>query len=88
MAAESPDSYAKILLALGEGAFSGGLDGTRVFMDGTPITDANSNANFSGVAWEFRSGTPNQSSIPGFPGVRAWNRRQHRINEPDRLSVL
>ncbi len=71
---ESPDSiqstsYAKILLALGEGEFSGGLDGTRVFLDGTPITDANGNANFSGVTWEFRSGTPDQSYIPGFPGV-------------------
>ncbi|MCW2479736.1 phage tail protein [Candidatus Symbiopectobacterium sp. NZEC135] len=71
---ESPDSiqstsYAKILLALGEGEFSGGLDGTRVFLDGTPVTDANGNANFSGVTWEFRSGTPDQSYIPGFPGV-------------------
>lgn len=71
---ESPDSiqstsYAKILLALGEGEFKGGLDGTRIFLDGTPITDANGNANFSGVTWEFRPGTPDQSYIPGFPGV-------------------
>ncbi|MEQ9944099.1 phage tail protein [Pectobacterium aroidearum] len=71
---ESPDSiqstsYAKILLALGEGEFTGGLDGTRIFLDGTPITDANGNANFSGVTWEFRPGTPDQSYIPGFPGV-------------------
>ncbi|MCA6962409.1 host specificity protein J [Pectobacterium odoriferum] len=71
---ESPDSiqstsYAKILLALGEGEFKGSLDGTRIFLDGTPITDANGNANFSGVTWEFRPGTPDQSYIPGFPGV-------------------
>ncbi|GLW38460.1 hypothetical protein Pcaca04_23960 [Pectobacterium carotovorum subsp. carotovorum] len=71
---ESPDSiqstsYAKILLALGEGEFKGGLDGTRIFLDGTPITDASGNANFSGVTWEFRPGTPDQSYIPGFPGV-------------------
>ncbi|RBP66478.1 putative tail protein [Brenneria salicis ATCC 15712 = DSM 30166] len=71
---ESPDSiqstsYAKILLALGEGEFAGGLDGTRIFLDGTPITNANGNANFSGVTWEFRPGTPDQSYIPGFPGV-------------------
>lgn len=71
---ESPDSiqstsYAKSLLALGEGAFSCGLDGTRVFMDGTPMSDANGNANFSEVTWEFRSGTPDQSSIPSLPGV-------------------
>ncbi|MBP2856190.1 host specificity protein J [Dickeya oryzae] len=71
---ESPDSiqstsYAKILLALGEGEFNGGLDGTRIFLDGTPLTDANGNANFSGITWEFRPGTPDQSYIPGFPGV-------------------
>ncbi|WP_202902052.1 phage tail protein [Pectobacterium odoriferum] len=71
---ESPDSiqstsYAKILLALGEGEFKGGLNGTRIFLDGTPITDASGNANFSGVTWEFRAGTPDQPYIPGFPGV-------------------
>lgn len=71
---ESPDSiqstsYAKILLALGEGEFAGNLDGSRIFLDGTPLNDSNGNANFSGVSWAFRPGTPDQSYIPGFPGV-------------------
>lgn len=71
---ESPDSiqstsYAKILLALGEGEFAGNLDGSRIFLDGTPLTDDSGNTNFSGVTWEFRPGTPDQSYIPGFPGV-------------------
>lgn len=71
---ESPDSlqstsYAKILLALGEGEFAGGLDGTRIFLDGTPLTSADGTENFPGVKWEFRSGTPYQDYIPGMPDV-------------------
>lgn len=71
---ESPDSlqstsYAKILLALGEGEFAGDLDGTRIFLDGTPLTSADGTENFPGVKWEFRPGTPHQDYIPGMPDV-------------------
>ncbi|PNK91168.1 Domain of uncharacterised function (DUF1983) [Serratia odorifera] len=71
---ESPDSlqstsYAKILLALGEGELGGSLDGTRIFLDGTPILSADGNENFPGVRWEFRPGTPHQDYIPGMPDV-------------------
>ncbi|HHH3032361.1 host specificity protein J [Serratia sp. IR-2025] len=71
---ESPDSlqsisYAKILLALGEGEFAGELDGTRIFLDGTPLTSADGTENFPGVKWEFRPGTPHQDYIPGMPDV-------------------
>ncbi|WP_237159085.1 host specificity protein J [Serratia marcescens] len=71
---ESPDSlqstsYAKILLALGEGEFGGDLDGTRIFLDGTPIISADGTENFPGVHWEFRPGTPHQDYIPGMPDV-------------------
>ncbi|MEX0445529.1 phage tail protein [Xenorhabdus sp. SGI246] len=71
---ESPDSlqstsYAKIILALGEGEFAGGLDGTNIFLDNTPIIGPNGQANFEGVKWEFRPGTPYQDYIPGMPAV-------------------
>ncbi|PHM45221.1 host specificity protein J [Xenorhabdus miraniensis] len=71
---ESPDSlqstsYAKILLALGEGEFAGGLDGTNIFLDNTPIIGPDGQANFEGVKWEFRPGTPYQDYIPGMPAV-------------------
>ncbi|HBC0614660.1 TPA: DUF1983 domain-containing protein, partial [Serratia marcescens] len=71
---ESPDSlqsisYAKILLALGEGEFAGELDGTQIFLDGTPLTSADGTENFPGVKWEFRPGTPHQDYIPGMPDV-------------------
>jgi len=71
---ESPDSlqstsYAKILLALGEGEWEGGLDGTNIFLDGTPIVAADGTQNFPGVKWEFRPGTPDQEYIQGMPDV-------------------
>lgn len=71
---ESPDSlqstsHAKILLALGEGEFAGGLDGTNIFLDGTPIIGPDGSENFPGVKWEFRPGTPDQTYIPGMPDV-------------------
>lgn len=71
---ESPDSlqstsYAKILLALAEGEVAGGLDGTNIFLDGTPIIGPDGTVNFPGVKWDFRSGTPDQEYIPGVPDV-------------------
>ncbi|WP_445286135.1 TipJ family phage tail tip protein, partial [Xenorhabdus sp. KJ12.1] len=71
---ESPDSlqstsYAKILLALGEGEFAGGLDGTNIFLDNTPIIGPDGKSNFEGVKWEFRHGTPYQDYIKGVPAV-------------------
>ncbi|MGA9618983.1 MAG: host specificity protein J, partial [Serratia proteamaculans] len=71
---ESPDSlqstsYAKILLALGEGEWEGGLDGTNIFLNGTPILAADGTENFPGVKWEFRPGTPDQEYIQGMPDV-------------------
>lgn len=71
---EQPDDLqsiakAKLLIALGEGEFAGGLDGRRIFLDGTPLENADSSANFSGVAWEFRSGNQAQKYIQGMPGT-------------------
>ncbi|WP_420855278.1 TipJ family phage tail tip protein, partial [Xenorhabdus hominickii] len=71
---ESPDSlqstsYAKIVLALGEGEFAGGLNGTNIFLDNTPLIGPEGQANFEGVKWEFRPGTPHQDYIPGMPAV-------------------
>lgn len=71
---EAPDSLrsvakAKMLLALGEGEFEGSLDGTRVFLDGTPLIDSAGNTNFPGVRWEFRPGSQHQGYIPGMPSV-------------------
>ncbi|EOI7482196.1 host specificity protein J, partial [Yersinia enterocolitica] len=71
---ESPDSIqstakAKILLALGEGEFAGGLDGTNIYLDGTPIKNPDGSSNFTGVTWEYRAGTQAQDYIQGMPNV-------------------
>ncbi|HGK8567245.1 TPA: DUF1983 domain-containing protein [Yersinia enterocolitica] len=71
---ESPDSIqstakAKILLALGEGEFAGGLDGTNIYLDGTPIKNPDGSSNFTGVKWEYRAGTQAQDYIQGMPNV-------------------
>ena len=70
----SPDSIqsmaiAKILLALGEGEWAGGLDGTNIFLDGTPLTNEDGSSNFEGVSWEFRPGNQSQEYIKGVPAV-------------------
>ncbi|ADW73440.1 protein of unknown function DUF1983 [Rahnella aceris] len=71
---EQPDDLqsiakAKLLIALGEGEFGGGLTGQSIFLDGTPLLNNDGSSNFSGVAWEFRAGTQAQSYIPGLPGT-------------------
>lgn len=71
---ESPDSIqsmaiTKILLALGEGEWAGGLDGTNIYLDGTPLTNEDGSSNFEGVNWEFRPGTQSQEYIKGVPAV-------------------
>ncbi|MCE9887051.1 TipJ family phage tail tip protein [Obesumbacterium proteus] len=71
---ESPDSIqsmaiAKILLALGEGEWAGGLDGTNIYLDGTPLTNEDGSSTFAGVSWEFRPGTQSQEYIKGVPAV-------------------
>lgn len=71
---EQPDSAqsmarCRMLLALGEGEFAGGLDATRIFLDGTPLGNLDGTMNFENVSWDFRPGTQTQTPIPGFPAV-------------------
>ncbi|HCM9391163.1 TPA: host specificity protein J [Enterobacter roggenkampii] len=71
---EQPDSAqsmarCRMLMALGEGEFAGGLDATRIFLDGTPLGNPDGTMNFENVSWDFRPGTQTQTPIPGFPAV-------------------
>lgn len=71
---EQPDDLqsiakAKLLIALGEGEFGGGLNGQSIFLDGTPLVNGDGSTNFTGVSWEFRAGTQAQSYIQGLPGT-------------------
>ncbi|MBN7886542.1 phage tail protein [Enterobacter hormaechei] len=75
---EAPDSIqsiarAKVLIALGEGEFAGGIDGKNIFLGDsssyTPLQNADGSYNFNNVKYEFRSGTQDQDYIQGFPGI-------------------
>jgi predicted phage tail protein len=71
---EQPDDLqsvakAKILLALGEGEFAGGLTARDIYLDGTALENSDGSQNFSGVTWEFRPGTQAQKYIQGIPGT-------------------
>ncbi|HDN2775965.1 TPA: phage tail protein, partial [Enterobacter hormaechei] len=75
---EAPDSIqsiarAKVLIALGEGEFAGGLDGKNIFLGDSssynPLQNADGSYNFNNVKYEFRSGTQDQDYIQGFPGI-------------------
>ncbi|HAV1627935.1 TPA: phage tail protein [Enterobacter hormaechei subsp. steigerwaltii] len=71
---EQPDDLqsvakAKILVALGEGEFAGQLTGKDIYLDGTALENSDGSQNFSGVTWEFRSGTQAQKYIQGIPGT-------------------
>ncbi|HBY9809080.1 TPA: carbohydrate binding domain-containing protein [Klebsiella aerogenes] len=62
-------AYMKILLALSEGEIAGQFTGQDIYLDGTPLLDADGHENFPGVAWEWRSGLVDQDYIQGFPAV-------------------
>lgn len=71
---EQPDDLqsvakTKLLIALGEGEFAGQLTAKDIYLDGTPLENADGSQNFSGVTWEFRPGTQAQTYIQGIPGT-------------------
>ncbi|MDK1394336.1 phage tail protein [Pseudomonas protegens] len=72
---EAPDSlqstaYARILDLVSEGEILGLKNGKRsVFLNETPLANADGSLNFSGVTLDVRNGSQDQTYIPGFPAV-------------------
>ncbi|MCX2691929.1 DUF1983 domain-containing protein [Pseudomonas sp. DCB_CB] len=71
---EAPDSLqstniGKILIAVGEGEFDGEPTDRDIYLDNTPIMDANGSVNFPGVRWEWRPGSVEQDYIQGIPAI-------------------
>ncbi|MGN8346372.1 host specificity protein J [Pseudomonas sp. SMV71] len=62
-------NVAKLLIAVGEGEFEESPTAASIFLDNTPINDASGNVNFPNVKWEWRSGSVDQTYIPGIPSV-------------------
>lgn len=72
IAADSAQSktYIKLQYGMSEGEIEGLVDGAKsIFLDDTAILDSNGNDNFSGVTWDFRVGTNDQTYMEGFPEV-------------------
>lgn len=72
---ESPDSLhsvsrARVLDLLSAGEIYGLVNGLQsVYLDGTPIENANGVRNFAGVVFDIRHGTQTQDYIQGFPAA-------------------
>ncbi len=71
---EAPDSLqstniGKILIAVGEGEFDEEPTDRDIYLDNTPIMDANGSVNFPGVRWGWRSGSVEQDYIQGIPAI-------------------
>lgn len=60
---------AKLLIAVGEGEFEGTPADADIYLDNTPLRDASGNLNFQNVKWEWRTGSVDQSYIPGIPSI-------------------
>lgn len=63
---------ARIIDLISEGeveGIAGGLQG--VYLDNTPVQNADGSFNFSNIIIDARPGTPDQTSIPGFPAVES-----------------
>ena len=71
---EFPDSlrstsFARVLLLQSEGEVKGPVNGLRsIYLNDTPIQNADGSLNFLRVSADFRAGTQWQDPIPGFPG--------------------
>lgn len=63
-------NYFQALIGLSEGEVFGLVDGGKsIKLDGTPLINDNGQPNFTGVSWDFRSGTVDQPHIAGFSSV-------------------
>ncbi|MDH0745723.1 phage tail protein [Pseudomonas sp. GD03842] len=74
---ETPDSlisiaYAKVLDAISEGPIAGLANGNQsIFLNNTPLANADGSLNFTGVTVAVRTGEADQDYIPGFPSVES-----------------
>ncbi|EFM4932300.1 phage tail protein [Escherichia coli] len=63
-------AMAAILDLLGEGVIGGLVNGARsIFIDDLPIVNEDGSSNFSGITWDFRDGSQDQTPMSGFDFV-------------------
>ena len=59
----------KMLLAISEGEIQGDLTAQQIYLNDTQLANDNGTYNFTGVVWDWRKGTQDQSYIQGMPEV-------------------
>jgi predicted phage tail protein len=65
-------AYAQILDLVSEGEIEGLVDGAKsIYLNGTPLQNPDNSFNFENVTFDTRTGTNNQTYIPGTPGVES-----------------
>lgn len=94
-------AMASILDLLGEGVIGGLVDGAKsIFVDDLPILNEDGSSNFSGITWDFRDGSQDQTPMVGFDfvetpkSVNIQLKRMHDVtiaidnDEADRVRVI
>ena len=65
-------SFARLVDVLCEGPIEGLVDGARsIFLDETPLQNADGSFNFQGFTWQERKGTSTQDYVPGFAATES-----------------
>lgn len=94
-------AMAAILDLLGEGVIGGLVNGARsIFIDDLPIVNEDGSSNFSGITWDFRDGSQDQTPMSGFDfvetpkSVNVQLKKTHYVtvsidnDEADRVRVI
>ncbi|UIL54745.1 DUF1983 domain-containing protein (plasmid) [Pantoea agglomerans] len=59
----------KMLLAISEGEIQGDLTAQQIYLNDTQLANDDGTYNFTGVVWDWRKGTQDQTYIQGMPEV-------------------
>lgn len=59
----------KMVLALSEGEIQGDLVAQQIFLNDTPLANNDGTYNFTGVKWDYRKGTQDQTYLQGMPEI-------------------
>jgi predicted phage tail protein len=59
----------KMLLAVSEGEIQGDLTAQQIYLNDTQLANEDGTYNFTGVVWDWRKGTQDQTYIQGMPEV-------------------
>lgn len=59
----------KMVLAISEGEIQGDLVAQQIFLNDTPLANDDGSYNFTGVKWDYRKGTQDQTYLQGMPEI-------------------